>query len=91
MRRQVNRDLDDENVLDLGLNVVTGIAKHCNGKFCLHSDGVDKGSTFTFSMQATEQMIESTKDEQILEKSNDVLAATYARKEMVPVQFSLQT
>ena len=36
-------------------------------------------------------MIESTKDEQILEKSNDVLAATYARKEMVPVQFSLQT
>ena len=88
MRRQVNRDLDDENVLDLGLNVVTGIAKHCNGKFCLHSDGVDKGSTFTFSMQDTEQVVESAKDEQILEKINDAPAAPYAREEMVPVHFS---
>ena len=88
MRRQVNRDLDDENVLDLGLTVVRGIAKHCNGKFYLHSDGVGKGSTFTFSMQDTEQVVESAKDEQILEKINDAPAAPYAREEMVPVHFS---
>lgn len=34
----------------MGLNICSNILKQLNGSIWFHSDGVDKGTTFTFTM-----------------------------------------
>ena len=46
--------------IGLGLNIVKQIIELSSGEISVHSDGLGKGSTFTFSMKMKENDLDSS-------------------------------